>query len=550
MRTAPRHYKPGLVGSFAVSTSTPVVKTAVDDKLKHITRTTWTIPEEVPVYSTAADILSISQQSGQPAFQSPIHKSTSLTPFSGQAELGLSQQGRGLANVETSCSNRSTFSLPQLHEVYSGTGIGVTPRCQPITGQMSAPVRTPLQDISSQQQIQSINKFPNPVTLPKQRVLIPHTPSFEVPQQPPVGSIPLGNYPFTPVMDTGSYYFNKICQMRPPPTANGITVNGKTYSMLSLIGRGGSSKVYQVYEVEKKKLLAVKCVSLENADEYSSTAYKNEINLLEKLQHSDRVIKLYDYEYNEEKNCLYAVMEKGDTDLASLIQNYAKSGQITPEMIKFYWSEMLRTVEVIHAAGIIHSDLKPGNFLLVSGKLKLIDFGIASSLQTDMTSVFKDTQVGTFNYMSPEAIQDIGQVPESGDGGKRPPRIKIGVKSDVWSLGCILYNLVYGRTPFQHIRQPLVKMQAITNPNHEIELSDIPDKQLLDVMKQCLIRNPKARPSISELLQHKYLMSEAQQVPEVNTVLKQLAALTPRSIIRVSREFTKLMDQARHHESF
>jgi serine/threonine-protein kinase TTK/MPS1 len=49
--------------------------------------------------------------------------------------------------------------------------------------------------------------------------------------------------------------------------------------------------------------------------------------------------------------------------------------------------------------------LKPANFLLVSGRLKLIDFGIASSIQSDMTSVFKDMATGTFNYMSPEAIQ-------------------------------------------------------------------------------------------------------------------------------------------------
>lgn len=53
---------------------------------------------------------------------------------------------------------------------------------------------------------------------------------------------------------------------------------------------------------------------------------------------------------------------------------------------------------------MIHSDLKPANFLLVKGRLKLIDFGIASSLQDDMTSVLKDVTTGTFNYMSPEAI--------------------------------------------------------------------------------------------------------------------------------------------------
>jgi serine/threonine protein kinase len=60
---------------------------------------------------------------------------------------------------------------------------------------------------------------------------------------------------------------------------------------------------------------------------------------------------------------------------------------------------------VLYSLDIIHSDLKPANFLLVGGRLKLIDFGIASSVQSDMTSVYKEAQAGTFNYMSPEAIQ-------------------------------------------------------------------------------------------------------------------------------------------------
>ena len=55
-------------------------------------------------------------------------------------------------------------------------------------------------------------------------------------------------------------------------------------------------------------------------------------------------------------------------------------------------------------AGIIHSDLKPANFMLVAGNLKLIDFGIANALQQDKTSVLKDSRVGTPSYMSPEAI--------------------------------------------------------------------------------------------------------------------------------------------------
>jgi serine/threonine-protein kinase TTK/MPS1 len=57
--------------------------------------------------------------------------------------------------------------------------------------------------------------------------------------------------------------------------------------------------------------------------------------------------------------------------------------------------------------GVIHSDLKPANFLLVRGRLKLIDFGIASNINSDMTSVVKNCPIGTINYISPEALMDI-----------------------------------------------------------------------------------------------------------------------------------------------
>lgn len=95
---------------------------------------------------------------------------------------------------------------------------------------------------------------------------------------------------------------------------------------------------------------------------------------------------------------------------------------------------MLEAVHVIHEEKIVHSDLKPANFVLVQGRIKLIDFGIAKAIANDTTNIQRDQQIGTVNYMSPEAIEETRRP----DGKKV---MKLGRASDVWSLGCILYQV-------------------------------------------------------------------------------------------------------------
>ena len=242
----------------------------------------------------------------------------------------------------------------------------------------------------------------------------------------------------------------------------------------------------------------------------------NEINMLHKLQGLDRIVKLYDYEnvVDEAEELLYVVMEKGDTDLAQLLKKYASNKELTPAMIKHYWAEMLHAVAQIHKNGIIHKDLKPANFMLVAGRLKLIDFGIASSIQSDKTSITIFNQMGTFNYMSPESIQDLGG-PQMGNN--KTPCIKISYKTDVWSLGCILYQLTFGKLPFADIKHPLMKLQAITNPDHVIEYpvkeARVEDERLVSVIRSCLEREARRRPGVEELLGHTYLTASAQAPP-------------------------------------
>ena len=162
---------------------------------------------------------------------------------------------------------------------------------------------------------------------------------------------------------------------------------------------------------------------------------------------------------------------------------------------------MLLAVKSVHEAKIVHCDLKPANFLLVQGSLKLIDFGISKAILNDTTNIVRENQVGTVNYMSPEALQESSVTLDRG-------KLKIGRPSDVWSLGCILYEMTFGRPPFAHFTTLIQRLHKILDPTYAIEFpveGGHHNPDLIATIKSCLTRNPKERITLPELLQNSFL---------------------------------------------
>lgn len=290
---------------------------------------------------------------------------------------------------------------------------------------------------------------------------------------------------------------------------NYISVNGKIFTRMDCIGRGGSSKVYRVM-AENYKVFALKRVTLEDQDENAIRGYKGEIDLLRKLENVDRVVRLFDWEINEEKRTLSVLMEMGESDLSRVltVRLNAEDATFDITFTRYFWREMLECVRAVHAHDIVHSDLKPANFLLAQGRLKLIDFGISNTIQDHTVNVHRDQHIGTPNYMSPEALIDSN--PSAGLSSAAadpvPKLMKLGKPSDVWSLGCILYQMVYGKPPFAHISNINQRIMAIPNPRHAIAfprvgVGSVPlPSGLLSTLRRCLNRDPALRPTVADLL--------------------------------------------------
>ncbi len=208
----------------------------------------------------------------------------------------------------------------------------------------------------------------------------------------------------------------------------GSTFAGR-YSIIEELGKGGMGKVYKVLDKELGEKIALKLLKPEiTADEKTIKRFRNELKTARQISHKN-VCRMY--HLSKEEATHYITMEyvRGE-DLKSMIR---MMGQLSEGQAIFIAKQICEGLMEAHKLGIVHRDLKPQNIMIdKAGNTKIMDFGIARSVKgkgiTDAGMI-----IGTPEYMSPEQVESKG----------------VDQRSDIYSLGIILYEMVTGRVPFE-----------------------------------------------------------------------------------------------------
>lgn len=207
----------------------------------------------------------------------------------------------------------------------------------------------------------------------------------------------------------------------------GERISGR-YQVLETIGGGGMANVYKALDVILDRHVAVKVLQPQFSDDPQFIKrFRREAQAATSLAHPN-IVNIYDV--GEEGNTYYIVMEyvEGQT-LKELIQSH---GPLPVEDCVDYMEQMLAALEHSHANHIIHRDIKPHNILISrEGVVKVTDFGIARAISA-ATITHTNSVMGSVHYLSPEQAR----------GGH------VTYKSDIYSLGIVLYEMVTGVLPF------------------------------------------------------------------------------------------------------
>tara|TARA_Y100000768_G_scaffold385690_1_gene372370 strand:+ start:352 stop:1386 length:1035 start_codon:yes stop_codon:yes gene_type:complete len=242
------------------------------------------------------------------------------------------------------------------------------------------------------------------------------------------------------------------------------------------IGKGSFSKVYIGIDENNNKY-AIKKIYKKNDPKYINLVEK-EIEVMEKLNHKN-VVKLYDKIYTNKH--IFLIMELCDNDL----NNYIKNNTLSVDIIKDIMKQLIEVLKYIMDNNIVHRDLKPHNILINKDyTLKLADFGFAKEFKETLLT---DTVCGSPLYMAPEILNQH----------------KYNIKSDLWSVGVILYEMVMKEHPFKALN--ITELTNVINKKKPLLLNVDIHPECKNLIERLLIVDSHNRLDWDELYKNDWI---------------------------------------------
>ena len=258
------------------------------------------------------------------------------------------------------------------------------------------------------------------------------------------------------------------------------------YKILVPLGAGGMGEVYRAYDTRLGRDVAIKVLPPHLAASPEVRArFEREARTISQLNHP-HICTLFDVGREGETDYLVMELLEGET-----LAHRLEKGPLPVAEVLLLGTQIADALDRAHRAGVVHRDLKPGNVMVTKAGAKLMDFGLARAhglgsapgVMTESPTVSRPltaegTIVGTFQYMAPEQLE-----------GK-----EADVRTDIWALGCVLYEMATGKRAFEGVSQAsLISAIMKDEPRSITELQPLSPPALERVVKRCLMKDPDDR---------------------------------------------------------